>query len=372
MSTPTKLLHIQKVRSIAGSETHLLALLPGLRALGYAPAMLVLADKDDRPQPFVERMRAAGVPTDIVPMRFDFDPLVLARVTRRLRQERWDIVHTHLIHAGFYGRIAGRRIKTPIVSSYHNLGSLYLKPGIRQLERRTARWCDQIICISRAARDFVHRSIGVAADNLNVVHYGIEATSSSEDAPFRAELGITPDAPLVGVVGRLIDGKGHVDLLHAFRTLIERVPSARLAIIGDGPERAALERLTSTLALDAYVHFLGYRADAATLMHSFDVFVLPSWSEGFGLVVLEAMAAAKPVVATDVGALPEIVVDGVTGSLVPPHDPSALATALHDLIAQPERARAMGQRGRARFEQHFTLGQMLDGTSAVYQRVVRR
>jgi glycosyltransferase involved in cell wall biosynthesis len=151
------------------------------------------------------------------------------------------------------------------------------------------------------------------------------------------------------------------------RFLLDEIPSVHLVIVGDGELRSTLERLTAELALTEHVHFVGFRSDVPNLMHAFDIFVLPSLFEGFGLVLLEAMAAAKPIVATRVSAIPEIVLDGKTGLLVPPRDPLALSKALRQLIMNPGLAGDFGGCGRRQLEQQFSVKKMVDDTVRVYQ-----
>lgn len=363
-------LHIQKVAGLAGSEKHLLTLLPRLGEHGVRPEMLVLADSDDRPEPFVERMQAGGVPTRVIPMHGDADPLLAFRVRAEVRRGRYHLVHTHLLHADLYGRLGARLAGVRVVSSYHCDDPLHLIPGVRQMDAVSARACSRIICISGAVRDFVHREIGVPERLLTVVRYGMdpEPAGPGRDA-LRAELGIAPGDPVVGIVGRLHDQKGHVYLFQAFRRVLAAHPRALLVVAGDGPEREALDRLAGELGIAERTRFLGFRADAPALMHAFDVVAVPSLYEGFGLVLLEAMAAARPLVASSVSAIPEIVVEGETGLLAPPRDPHALAAALTALLDDPARAARMGAAGRARLLTEFTVERMVEATARVYRSV---
>jgi glycosyltransferase involved in cell wall biosynthesis len=208
---------------------------------------------------------------------------------------------------------------------------------------------------------------------LNVVYYGLDPIPfRSSIVRLRTDLGISPTEPVVGIVGRLIDVKAHSYLIHAVRFLLNEIPSVHLVIIGDGKLRSYLESLTAQLGINEHVHFLGFRTDVSNLMGEFDILALPSLSEGFGLVLLEAMAAAKPIVATRVSAIPEIVVDGETGLLVPPRDPVALAQALRQLIMNPTLACDFGRCGRMRLEQRFTVQKMVEDTVRVYQSVLSR
>jgi glycosyltransferase involved in cell wall biosynthesis len=366
-----RVLHIQKVAGLSGSENHLLTLLPALCDYGYESTMLVLADSNDQPGPFVERMQAAGILTKVTPILGDVNPLLLPRLVRLIWQGRYELVHTHLLHADCYGRLAARIAGTKVISTYHCDDPFHLIQGIKQIDRVTASMCSKIICISRAVQDFVHKHIGAPLSHLNVVYYGLEPIPLRNSIiRLRTDLGIGPTDPVVGVVARLTEQKGHSYLLQAMRFLLDEIPSVRLVIVGDGELRPHLESSTAQLGIKEHVDFLGFRSDARDLMREFDVFILPSLFEGFGLVLLEAMAAAKPIVATRVGAIPEIVVDGETGLLVPPRDPIALAQALRHLIMNPGLACDLGRCGRQQLEQRFTVRKMVEDTVRVYQSVM--
>lgn len=371
--TNRRILHIQKVAGIAGSENHLLTLLPGLASHDYEPEMLALADGHDRPEAFVERMRRSGVVTRIMRISRDVDVSLLPRLAAAVARGRFGVVHTHLLHADLYGRPAARLAGTRVVSTYHCDDPFHLIRGIRQIDAVTARLCSRIICISCAVRDFVRDRLGVPPDRLDVIYYGLQTPDTVQGpSQLRTSLGIGPDAPLIGIVARLTAQKGHQYLLEAMRTVAERVPSVRLVIVGDGELRQDLERACAKLGLEGRVCFLGYRPDAAQLMREFDIFVLPSLFEGLGMVFLEAMAAAKPIVATRISAIPEIVLDGETGLLVPPRDSAALAEALYELCANPGRGVQLGSRGRERLERVFTVEGMIEATARVYDTVATR
>lgn len=370
---PIKVLHIQKVAGIAGSENHLLTLLPGLAKYGYDPTMLVLADRQDRPDPFAERMRAAGVPTKIMPIRGDLAPFLVPRLVRLIRQEKYDLVHTHLLHADLYGRVAARIGRARLVSTYHCDDPCHLMQGIRHLDRTTGKLCAAIICISKSVQAFVRSEIGLPHTLLHVVRYGLDPAPMMPPCnSWREKLGLRRGDRLLGIVARLTEQKGHACLLHAMRSVLEAYPATHLAIVGDGELRHSLEALTATLGLQKQVHFLGLQPDASQFISEFDIFVHPSLFEGFGLVFLEAMAAARPIVATRVSAIPEIVLDGETGLLVPPGEPEALAKALCRLIDNPELAEEFGRYGRQRLEERFTVDKMIEATLRVYQQVLQK
>jgi glycosyltransferase involved in cell wall biosynthesis len=180
------------------------------------------------------------------------------------------------------------------------------------------------------------------------------------------DLGVPPEAPVIGNVAALTGHKDHGTLLEAAALVKDRVPQARFVIVGDGELRGALEEKSRALGLRDHVVFAGFRDDLDRLMPAFDVFCLSSHMEGLGTSLLDAMAYSRPIVATAAGGIPEAVEDGVTGRVVPPRRPAALADALVEVLTDEGLRRAMGDAGRRRFEQRFTAGRMVEETLAVY------
>jgi glycosyltransferase involved in cell wall biosynthesis len=184
------------------------------------------------------------------------------------------------------------------------------------------------------------------------------------------ELSLAEAQPLMIHVGLLKERKGHDTLFHALQDMTAEFPRLALLVVGEGELRAPLEDLAKRLRLEKAVHFLGYRQDAWRFIEAADVLVLPTRNEGFPWVVAEAMSLAKPIVASKVGGLPELVEEGRTGLLVPPDDPAALKTALVDLARHPERARRLGRAGRDRIRDHFGLEKMIDQLEAFFAEVI--
>ena len=194
-----------------------------------------------------------------------------------------------------------------------------------------------------------------------------DPVSGAEAAALRREFGIPHGAPLVVCVARLEPEKGHRTLLQALARVRAGRPDLRALIVGEGSQRQALEEAARELGIAQAVQFTGFREDARTAIAAADVFALTSPAEPFGLVLIEAMALGRPVVATDAGGPREIVVSGETGRLTPPDDPQAVADALSDLIARPDERLRMGRNGRRRYEDHYTTRRMAEQTLAVYQ-----
>ncbi len=366
-----KIIHIQKVTEISGSETHLLTLLPRLREYGYEPTMLCLSEYHRPPTNFVAKMEGAGIPTEVIWIgQNHFQPLLLPELTLKIKQGEYDLVHTHLIHADFYGILAARMAGVKVViSSRHNDNAFRSKFPWRWLISGNNRFADRLICISQHLKQFAETVELTAAEKISVVHYGLDPSKVS-DQSWREKLGWEENVQAIGIVSRLTEQKGHSTLLKAMSEVVRQFPTVQLVIIGDGELRQNLEQDTVKLGLEKQVHFLGYRQDAAAMMSGLDLFVLPSRWEGFGLVLLEAMAARLPIVATKVSAIPEIVRHGETGLLVPVDDVDALSKAICTLLGQRHLARTMGENGRKRLEQNFTVQAMVNKTCAVYNQLL--
>ena len=362
-----RVLHVAKVTGIAGAENHLLALLPALRALGV-DAEVVLLQEPGRPvAQLVRAFLAAGVPTFELAINMDLDPWLVGRLARLVRSRGAHAVHTHGVHADLYGRLCLQGLDgVLLLQTRHNDDRFRRLWIMRLLNQWLARRCVRIVAISDAVREFVCAVEGIPLRKVERIYYGLDAAPAPQNVvDLRTELGWA-GAPLIGFVGRLTGQKGVDVLLNAFAIVHRALPTARLLLIGDGPQRAALAALAGGLQISAAVHFAGWREDARAQMAALNVLAIASRWEGFGLVTLEAMQAGVAVVASRVSALPEIVLDGETGLLVPAANAAKLAAALLALLQDPQRAMQLGENGRLRAAQLFTVKQMAVQHAALY------
>ena len=346
-----KVLHVHRIGGIGGSERHLLTLLPALRERGVDVSFLGLDDPSRAPDPFYE---ALAVPYERLRAPRDLDPALAWHVRRAAR--RADLVHTHLVHADVYGAFGARRL----VSTKHN-DDPFRTGAFRFVERALARRATRIIAITESLARFQVERVGLPAAKVEVIHYGLDDLPQAwgENPPDP----LSPDARLLLCICRLEPQKG-VDV--AIRALRE-IPGAQLVVLGEGPQRGELEQLAREL--DVPVYLPGRVPDVAAWLRRADLLVHPVRWEGFGLALLEAMLASLPVVATKVSSIPEIVVDGETGLLIPPDDPGALAAAVNRVLADPS---GYGERGRARARSDFSVAEMADRTLAVYETALNR
>jgi glycosyltransferase involved in cell wall biosynthesis len=348
-----RVMHVHRIRGIGGSERHLLTLLPALAERGVDPIFVGL---DDPAWDAADFYGALQVPVVRIMSPRDFDPLLLVRLARTLRA---DIVHTHLVHADVYGGLAARLRGTHLVSTKHNDDPFRIGP-FRFVERGLSRLTDRIVTITDALHRFTVDQVGVPADKVETIHYGLDGVPGAwgvnppDDVP--------ESARVLLAVARLTDQKG-IDV--AIRALPELPDDTVLVVLGEGPERPALLRLARELGIESRVFLLGRVPDVAAWLGRATVLVHPARWEGFGLGVLEAMLASLPVVATNVSALPELIVDGQTGVLVDPDDATALARGIERALDRPE----LGAGGLERARSEFSVGRMADRTAALYLKV---
>jgi glycosyltransferase involved in cell wall biosynthesis len=349
------------MRGVGGSERHLLTLLPALERLGVELVFVGLDDPAWDPAPFYD---ALTVPTVRLPAPRDLDPLVPLRLRRALRSVRPDVVHTHLVHADVYGALAGAR---PLVSTKHNDDPFRTGP-FRHVERALARRVDRVIAITEALARFTVEAVGLPREKVEVVPYGLDESPASWGP--NPPVVVPEGAHVLLAVCRLARQKGLDVAVQALARVRETQPDAVLVVLGEGPERATLERLASELGLGSAVFLPGRVGDVAAWLERAALLVHPVRWEGFGLALLEAMLASRPVVASGVSSVPEIVADGETGLLVPPDDAEALAAAVAGLLGDPGRAARLGSAGLERARAEFSVGRMARRTLAVYEGVL--
>ena len=334
--------------------------------------------------PLDRALAAEGVRVHAVPMhRRPWRPanlLGLAALQRLLARERFHVVHCHTSVGGFLGRVAARRAGVPVVVwTVHGWAFHYPDGGVlrRTLFKGIEAWLDRrtdhYIAVSRDMKE-VGVSAGVAtASKVRVIHHGLDpapyAVPARAAAAVRRRWGIPDGAPVAGPAGRFEPPKGMEIWVRAAARILERVPEAWFLTVGDGPERRRLESLARELGLAGRMVFPGWQEEIAPLLSAMDCFCMASRWEAFPFVLLEAMAAARPVVATAVGGVPEVLEHGRGGTLVPPGDAAALAEAAAALLADGESRRAMGGRNLLRIREEFSLEGMIERYSAFYEEV---
>jgi glycosyltransferase involved in cell wall biosynthesis len=353
-------IHMQKVAGISGSEAHLLSLLPRLRERGWDVRMLMLHEDEPGAWDFARALTARGVPLDAIRVRADVDPIAFGRLVAYLVRHRPAILHTHLVHGETYGLLAGTVAQVPVrFSTKHGFNEFREMPYFGLADRAVASLAHVEIAISRGLARYLEEVEGFDGESFEIVHYGIEP--DGEPPSYGG------DAPRLLCVGRLIPIKGHIVLLRAFAEARKALPGLELEIAGRGPLEPALHALARELGVGDAVRFLGHVTPIQGAIEQATVVVVPSMGEGFGMVALEAMERARPVIAAAIGGLGEIVRDGVTGVLVPPGESEPLAAAIVRVAGDRELARRMGAAGRERALARFLQVFCTERTELLYE-----
>ena len=305
---------------------------------------------------------------------------VLRKLMAVIRRVRPHVVHTHAAKAGALGRVAARLCRVPVVvHTYHGhvLRGYFspLKTSVfLRIERMLAHATDELVAVSpRVREELLHMGIGHPA-RFSVVPLGLDldtfVMADRLRGSLRAELGLGARVPLVGIVARLAPIKAHEVFLAAAREVLAEVPGTVFLLVGDGPRRAGLERLAGEMGLGPNARFLGWRGDLPRVYADLDVVALSSRNEGSPVALIEAMAAGRPVAATRVGGVPDVVVDGENGRLVPPDEPVALARAVVDLLSAPDQRTRLGAAGRASVVARYGAQRLVDDIDTLYQRLL--
>ena len=371
----SKVLHICNTLSAGGAELHLLTLCRHLKRLGVETVVAYLKEgKGSRP--LRSDFEEAGIQVFYLGGEgVDFVRPCL-RLHRLLKQEKPDILHTHLPRADLLGfMMRWSEFSGSWICSVHGIYANHWR-GRRALPLFKPIWrrANRIIAISEAVRNWLVQGCGLVPDRVQVIYYGIELERwISPFQDLRSEWGLNGKF-LVGTVGRLEPVKGHDILIQAMPSIVQQFPQVMLLIAGHDPwgYGSVLQNLASRLNTERHIRFLGFQNDIPSFLHAIDVFAFASRSEGFGQVVIEAMAAGKPVVVSRIAPLTEIVTDGETGFYAEPENPESFAEKILWLLSHREEAQTMGKRGQEIVRRRFSAEIMTSVVLAIYQEVLQR
>ena len=321
----------------------------------------------------------AGIPTLRLDERRRFDPSALWHLFQHLRRDRVDVLQTHLYYAGIVGRAVGRAARVPAIVSteQNNLCNYPLRARI--LNDASLGLANAVVSISEGVQQSLLEEGALARltgrPSLEVIHNGVDVQRLDERivrarGAMRSSLGLTTQDFVIGTIGRLDEQKGQRTLIEALPLVRMHLPAARLVIVGKGDLREELQSLAIANGVANRVTLLGERSDAVEVMTAFDLFALPSNYEGLGVVLLEAMVAEKPIVATRIRGVTDVVVDGETGMLVPPADRVLLAEAILAIAGDPERGAAMAAAGRKRVCDVFDIQRIAERYQDLYLRLL--
>lgn len=322
-----------------------------------------------RPGWLQDRSESRGIRTFIIPTHGMTDWRWAIQFKRLLRQEQVDLIHAHEFDANVQGTFVAALTGLPLVATVHGKNYFW-----ERLRRRLAyRWVSRratMVAVSENLKQFIVEQVGVSPSRVKVLYNGVDMLPQcdrTEVEACRKELGLPESHQIVGVVGNLYPVKGHQYLIEGIPSVLAKCPNTSFVFAGRGQLETELKAHVDRLGVGGKVFFLGLRQDIPRILAMLDVFVLPSLSEGLSMAILEAMIAGKPVVATQVGGNPELILDGETGFLVPSRDSQALAARLVTLLTDKQQAALFAERGKRRAEGQFSLRTMVSSYQSLYE-----
>jgi glycosyltransferase involved in cell wall biosynthesis len=366
---PLRVMFVITCMPVGGAETLLVELIRRMNRERFSPQLCCLKYLGP-----MGEVLAREIPTFTGLLANKYDFAVLGRLTRLMRREEIDAVVT--VGTGgdkmFWGRLAGRLARVPVIcSALHSTG---LPDHVELPNRLLSPITDAFIAVAQSHGRYLAEHEGCPVRKIRVIPNGVDLDRFRPlpaDPRFRAELGIPPGTPVAGIVAALRPEKNHELFLESARLVGKEIPRARFLVVGDGPQRAGLEKRAAELGVADAVQFLGTRHDVAEVLSLVDVFVLTSHMEANPVSILEAMACEKPVVATSVGSVPENVLDGRTGYLAEPGDARRIADRVIRLLRDPALAAEMGRAARRHVAQHASSDRMVEGYQDLIEQIYR-
>jgi glycosyltransferase involved in cell wall biosynthesis len=364
--------HIITGLTVGGAQQLLLNLSQEMKARGHRVRIIGL-----RPGGLAPDFRREGFEVDELQLNGTFGLATFFRLVALLKRQAPDVVHTHLGRADNYGRLAAKLARVPvIVTTVHNVDAWKANPLLRWLDAWTSRFAQRLLACSGRVGQHLRELNLVPRHKISVVRNGIRLGDWNDQpeptavSRIRTELNLQTSHFVLAVIGRLEEQKGHRYLLEALASLNGQIPNWRLLVVGEGTLRNRLEKQAAQLKLSTQIVFAGERRDMRLIYAASDVVVLPSLWEGLPLVLLEAMAARRPVIATTAGGIPEVLRHEVTGRLVTPEDSLGLAAAIQSCYSQPEKTLAMAEAAYRTVINHCSIETTAERVLGVYESLM--
>lgn len=361
----------------AGAEVQLLTLAAELAKSSQLALDIILFNEGR----LADELRTLGLPVTVYPESSLGTWQLLGAVTDYCRPKQFDLLHVHKYKDTLVGALTAMRCCVPrVVRTVHGLSEPFA--GVQAMKMYAYEAVDgaiikakvdRVICVSAQITEALQGRYG--RDRVRQIHNGIRLETVVARVGREAicsRIGVQPHAQLVGIVGRLTAVKGHADFLVAAESVARQCAQAEFVVVGDGPLLPTLKAQAASLGIAGRVHFVGHRDDTYDFMRALDAFVLPSLHEGIPMVLLEAMALSRPIIASDVGGIPEVIRRDIDGILVPARNPGAVASACLSVLTDTLRAAQLGASARTRVEQSFSAGAMAAQVLGLYQELVPR
>ncbi len=365
-----KVIHAIETGEPGGAEAILVQLAISLSD-GYEPIGLVMEEGWTS-----RELTSRGILVECIPLEKSFDLSWVAKAVRFIKENNVELIHSHEFSCNVYLTLAAKIARVPVICTAHGKNYYPERYYRRFAYRRVAAMADSFVAVSQDLKDFIVDAIGIKPKRINVVLNGVNIDQFEQkqydSEKIRAELSLAENNFVIVVVAALFEMKGHKDLMQALSLLGEQGKSVKLLFVGDGYYRSNLMALSKQLGLDDKINFLGFRSDVAQILAASDLFILPSYSEGLPVSVLEAMAAKVPVIATRVGGLGELINDGVNGYLVEPKAAEQLADKIKYCIDSPASAEAISKAAYTLVNKQFSGEAMLEQYLAIYRKLLGR
>jgi glycosyltransferase involved in cell wall biosynthesis len=367
------ILHIYQNSKIGGVQLQILYLLKEYNRNVFNPIVCCFGPKEE----LGEEIEKLGL--DFIPLNIKrshrFSPKIITELHRLMKKRHIHIVRAHRYRASLYGRLAALLARVPvIITSVHDNYRKDLRLGRRIANRILSRVTDKIVAVSESVRRDVTKYDGLDPSKILVIYNGVDASKFTPDGKFhniREEFSIANSDIVVGSVGRLVPAKGLEYLIEAVSHLGKEINNIKLLIVGHGSLLDSLRDGAREHGINERVIFTGKRRDIPDILSGIDIFVMPSLAEGLGNSLLEAMAMCKPIIATAVGGMPELIKNGVNGILVPPRDPDTLAAAIKTLIENRYLATKMGQAARNFVLNNYDIKEITQKWQSLYLSILK-
>ncbi len=324
---------------------------------------------------FADKLAKEGIDVKTLHISTSRNPLNIYKLYKLLKNHKFDIIHTHAYSAGTIGRISAFLAGIPVIISHNHSVYNYYNKYYHFVEWLLSFITDRVICISEVVNRFANKTQRINSRKLITIHNGIDEVCGVVEnriSELKKKIGIPINHSVIGTIAHLEEHKGIKYLLEAASLLLASRSNISFLLVGSGTLKRELKKLCVDLKIEKSIIFAGERSDVSEILFSIDIFVLPSLREGLGIAVLEAMACGKPVIATNVGGIPEVVKDGITGILVPPKDPEALYCAMNELLDDREKREKMGRIGERVCNENFRAKTMVEKIENLYDFFINR